>query len=254
MESLLSRYLAGAYEQVWDELVSMGEDVRQEPGYTQARAVAQETARRVRSNCERLIPRMEQWGWQFFDRHSEQRDPASPWQKVARLHAPASPVVLDEIERRAGPLPLVLRVFYEVVGGINFIGTPFKRPGWPRSEELDPLFIAPVELAVSESARATPDESHDSMGHSLFVAPDFLMKYGIAGVGSLFIPTPSLAIDAPLIFEGQVLTTEDGQPLTLVRYLRLALRGGGFLVQLASSGAQIPPDDLDFLTADLLPF
>jgi hypothetical protein len=253
MERLLSRYLAGAYEQVWEELLSMGEDVRREPWYTEARAVAQETSRRVRHNCELLIPRLEQLGWRFFDAQPELRNPRAPWQRVARLCPPASPVVLNEIERRFGPLPLVLRVFYEVVGGINLIGAPFQRPGWPEIEDgLDPLFIAPVEQAAEMMEEDTSDGSHDPMGHSIFVAPDFLFKYGIGGVGSLSLAISSLAVDAPLIVEDGPLMAYD-QPLTLVRYLRYAMQGGGFLAFLDWERAEIPQDDLAFLTAHLLP-
>ncbi len=78
MERLLSRYLAGAYEQVWEELLCIGEDGRREPWFTEARTVAQETSRRVRHNCELLIARLEQLGWRFFDAHPELRSPALP--------------------------------------------------------------------------------------------------------------------------------------------------------------------------------
>lgn len=253
MERLLSRYLAGAYEQVWEELLSMGEDVRREPWSTEARTVAQETSRCVRHNCELLIARLEQLGWRFFDAHPELRSPYAPWQGVARLCSPASLGMLNEIEQQFGPLPLMLRVFHEVVGGINLIGVPFQRPRWPGIEDgLDPLFIAPVELAASMRGEESSNGSHDPVGHSLFVAPDFLFKYGIAGVGSLSLALPSLAVDAPLMFEGAPLMA-DNQPLTLVRYLRYALQGGGFLAFLNWEQAKTPQDDLAFLTAHLLP-
>jgi len=51
----LERYRTGEYAQVWDDLQSLGETMREEPHYTQAREVAAETMRRVRRNCERLI-------------------------------------------------------------------------------------------------------------------------------------------------------------------------------------------------------
>lgn len=61
----LERYLAGEYEQVWTELVALGEQVRAEPLYADAWAVACETMRRVRANIERLIPRLVKVGFIF---------------------------------------------------------------------------------------------------------------------------------------------------------------------------------------------
>jgi hypothetical protein len=159
--------------------------------------------------------------------------------------------VLNKIERQFGPLPLVLRVFYEVVGGINLIGAPFQHPGWPGIEDgLDPLFIAPIELAASMREEESPHGGHGPVGQRFFVAPDFLFKYGIGGVGSLSLALPSFAVDAPLMFEGAPLMADD-QPLTLVRYLRSTLQGGGFLTFWEQ--AKIPQDDLAFLTAHFLP-
>lgn len=54
----LERYVSGEYEQVWDELVTLGAAVRQDPVYTDALAVARETMRRARANIDRLIPRL----------------------------------------------------------------------------------------------------------------------------------------------------------------------------------------------------
>jgi len=61
----LERYLTGEHEQVWAELVAMGERVRAEPIYSDAWAVACETMRRVRLNIERLIPRLVRMGFVF---------------------------------------------------------------------------------------------------------------------------------------------------------------------------------------------
>jgi hypothetical protein len=61
----LERYLAGEHEPVWDALVALGEQVRAEPVYSDALAVARETMRRVRFNIEHLIPRLLAVGYQF---------------------------------------------------------------------------------------------------------------------------------------------------------------------------------------------
>jgi hypothetical protein len=63
--SYLERYLASEHEQVWAELVALGEAVRDEPVYSDALAVARETMRRVRWNIETLIPCLIAIGYQF---------------------------------------------------------------------------------------------------------------------------------------------------------------------------------------------
>jgi 3-oxoacyl-ACP reductase-like protein len=63
--SYLDRYLSGEHEQVWAELVAVGEQVRKEPLYSDAWAVARETMRRVRLNIEQLIPRLVQVDFVF---------------------------------------------------------------------------------------------------------------------------------------------------------------------------------------------
>lgn len=65
MASFLSRYVQGEYEQVWAELLALGERVREEPLYSDALAVARETMRRVRYNIELLVPRLKDIGYQF---------------------------------------------------------------------------------------------------------------------------------------------------------------------------------------------
>jgi hypothetical protein len=88
---------------------------------------------------------------------------------------------------------------------------------------------------------------------SVEVAPDFLVKYFISGVGSLYVELPGTRADAPILFEGEPVSVQ-GRQLTLVRYLRYAMRGGGFLGFMPGSiKSTTPVDDLVFLTRDLLP-
>jgi hypothetical protein len=90
-------------------------------------------------------------------------------------------------------------------------------------------------------------------GSRLLVSPDSLAKYFIRGVGHQYVQLPERRADAPILFEGAPLYLGDRR-MTLVRYLRLALRGGGFL-NFAPGSAWIarPLDDLVLLTRDLLP-
>ena len=61
----LERYTSGEFEDVWKQLQVLGSAVREEPNYSQARQVAEETMRRVRRNCERIVARLRTLGYAF---------------------------------------------------------------------------------------------------------------------------------------------------------------------------------------------
>src|SRR3954451_12374215 len=68
MSTFYDRYQAGEHEQVWSELIALGDAVRHEPVYADAVAVARETMRRAQSNIETLIDRLHALGCQFDTR------------------------------------------------------------------------------------------------------------------------------------------------------------------------------------------
>ena len=244
--SLLERYVNGECEQVWDELYALGSAVRRLDHFDDATAVARETMRRVRANCQTLIPRLESLGWRFGYDWATDVDEENIARTAVLLGDPMPPPVLDELERRFGVMPLALRAFYEVVGEVNFVGTPFRRPEWPTPEDgLDPLYVAGASEIV-EGQRG-PGSGSAPLG------PDSLAKYLISGVGDQYFELPERRSDAPVLLEGGPLYV-GSQRMTLVRYLRYTLRGGGFLnFSPGSAWTGRPLDDLAFLTRDLLP-
>ncbi len=244
--SLFERYLNGDCEQVWDDLYTLGPDIRRLDHVDDAFAVAHETMRRVRTNCQTLIARLDSLGWRFGYDWATDVDEDDLAATAALLGDPLPPPVLDEFERRFGLMPLAFRAFYEVVGEVNFVGTPFQRSDWPSPVDgLDPLYVAP--------ASDITDSQHPTGNARLRVSPDSLAKYFIRGVGYQYVQLPDRRADAPLLLDGAPLYLGDRR-MTLVRYLRAALRGGGFL-NFAPGSAWIarPLDDLVFLTRDLLP-
>jgi hypothetical protein len=270
----LERYLAGEYEQVWDELLGLGAAVRTQPLYRDAHAVARETMRRVRHNIEALTPRLDAAGYQFgygwvrgHEFPSGPPDPrfSPPPANVARL--------LAELEARTGVLPLSLRAFYEVVGAVNFVGEP--PPAWPDwravPDGLDALYVYPVagtiedayawedeygELTEEEWSLPGPGEddpcdvrAYAALPHDCWlvpIAPDEWQKYDISGCGAYEIAVPNPAADARLLTERHC--------TTFVNYLRICMRWAGFpkLEQLAGDSAVI--SGLSALTSGLLPF
>jgi hypothetical protein len=63
--SYFEGHLAGEHEEVWAELVALGEAVRDASVYSDALAVARETMHRVRWNIETLAPRLRAVGYEF---------------------------------------------------------------------------------------------------------------------------------------------------------------------------------------------
>src|SRR5438105_15285448 len=111
MSSVIERYAHGQHEQAWDDLYALGSAVRRLDHFDDAMAVARETMRRVRANCELLIRRWEALGWRFGN--DTRAEP---------LGEPLPPPVLDHIERLYGTMPLALPAFYEVVAAVDFSG------------------------------------------------------------------------------------------------------------------------------------
>jgi hypothetical protein len=112
MASYLERYRQGECEQVWAELLALGGRVREPQFYAEAVSVAQETISRARANIESLVPRLTTLGYRF----------AHPNRVFVPTDAEFRSRVA-EIERRAGPLPLSLRAWCDVVGEVNFMGS-----------------------------------------------------------------------------------------------------------------------------------
>lgn len=209
----LERYLNGEFEQVWTELQLMGSAVRQEPQYSLARRVADETMRRVRLNCERLVDRLRTMGYVF----GVYPDGSTAYYSSGPLVPPAdsSRGDLSALEEAVGPLPISLVAFWEQVGSVDLVGM---HPEWLKG--LDPLVIYAPEAAVSELD--SMDDMLDSMGHfEGTLAPDELHKDNISGGEPYAVQLPDPGAD--------FLFRNEKHNLHFVPYLRFAiLRYGGF--------------------------
>ena len=238
---LYNRYVAGEHEQVWAELVALGEAVRLEPHAADALAVAYETMHRVKQNVITVAGRLKQLGYKFVapgergglfglrkpTEHEPHVEPnADSWQHIVELEKACG-----------GPIPLSLRAFYEVVGEVNFLG----RHGSISPEDSDvlsdPLVVSGIEEAIG-SVDAWDDE--DCL---IAFAPDALHKANISGGDPYMISVPAPFADVRV----------DGEPheVEFVQYLRLALARGGFP---GWENAKLQPPELERLRAGLLAF
>jgi hypothetical protein len=213
----LSRYRSGDHEAVWAELLALGPAIRDEPLYSEALAVAHETMSRARRNVATLIERLTAMGYHF----GRYPDGSSP----AFYSGPLSPpdpgikAQIDRLEAGIGSIPLSLRVWWEVVGTVDFIG---QHPDWP--ELSDPLVVYPPEAAEYEfdEWKAWREEVGPEEAGPFYapLAPDDLHKDNISGGGPYAILLPNPAIDARL--------EDEWHNTTFVNYLRICFRWGGF--------------------------
>ncbi len=112
MATFFERYQAGEYEQVWVDLVALGPQVYQEPYFSDAKAVANETMRRVRHNIELIVQRLKDLQFDFV--------------RPDAMISPPDPELignLDAFEQEIGPIPMSIRAWCEIVGSVDLMGT-----------------------------------------------------------------------------------------------------------------------------------
>jgi hypothetical protein len=250
MATLLERYIGGEHERVWAELVALGVQVHDDCIYADALSVARETMRRARHNLKLLVSRLDEVGYHLgYDwLREDERVFAERQPPVFALPKADVLARLSDLERLAGSLPLSLRAWYETVGAVNLVGAAPRQ--WRMQEELDPLFVYPIEAALAEYAEWkvdhlawAGDERNDPGPFRVPIAPDSLHKYNVSGGMWYHIVLPNPDMDAPLQAEHHA--------DMFVAYLRRCFRWGG--LPGLEAAPHVPPSTLAFLTRDLLP-
>ena len=242
MQSLYEMYQQGQYQKVYEELLSIQENIYTSNRYVDALAVTREIMRRVRLNIEQLIVRLKQVGYQFEEGLFEESTILERDRSIFRPPTPKTPETIRTLETFVGSLPLSVKCWYEEVGAVNFIGL---FPGNQRNDgpDLDPLYIEPLEslVQVVQNMRKVGVWEGET---ELILAPDAYHKYGYSGGGAYNVSFPCTRFDTLLINEGH--TT------TFINYLRMCLSSGGF------SGREIhksvSQEILLFLTKDFYSF
>lgn len=249
----MKRYERGQHAEVWRDLGALSvlgsSDVAAE-----AHAVARATMARVRRNAETLSETLAKRGFALDFPPGE--DAARATRSVGE---PVPAAVIAARLARWTPLPAALQAFWEIVGHLNFIGSPGDGAhAWPDAEQLDPLQIYSPFAVVHERddgrfaappiARASgaslesrlaamfapdepdqpEDEADDLDPDHIVITLDACMKMKVGGAGPIKART-GLTADAALLFEGAPLRDDAGRPgVTFVSYLRRGFACGGF--------------------------
>jgi hypothetical protein len=174
----------------------------------------------------------------------------APRDEAVRAHVPPEPQVRKQLARleklAGGPLPLSLRVFYEVVGSVDWIG---RHPSIaPDKDSIcpDPLVVFPLDDALEERELRMQDEEGDREDDQVVItiAPDDLHKADTSGGEPYEIAVPDPRADGELLNERH--------RLFFVDYLRLCFRFGGFPgYEGIDRGV---PAEIEILRKDLLAF
>jgi len=250
----LDRYLAGDSLGVWTELLTLGPAVRSSTSAEDAYAVARETMQRVRRNLDVIHARLLQLGYRFQEPEAAVVPPPT-----------ATGALLKEIERLLGPLPLSLRVFYEVVGSVDLRQSldQITRKAWPeraREPELsqlgdnDPLQVFPIQDLHKQACRRHTVAGDTPPRLYFCWAVDEYHKSHYSGGENYHVWLPDPAADFRI--EGMYEIDE-----YFVEYLRATFAFGGFRGYVET----LPDDDqrcrkvapplqiIQPLAADLLP-
>ncbi len=233
---------------MWAELVSRGAAVRVEPLSSQARAVADAMMQRARHNINLLVPRLQHLGYRFV----------AP-ERVWIPPDPATLGALDDLERDYGPMPLVLRVWFEVVGSVNFMGAHPRLSSnadldWGGSEQIDGDPLVVESLFLTELGPRPYMKAGDDEVYEFGFAPDVAFKAHESGGGPVSLLVPNLAFDGPLIDPGERWTGT-----FFVHHLQTCFEWGGFPGLRGNwypgqeSAAAASQAELDYLRQDLLP-
>lgn len=216
MANYLKRYKAGEHQEIWKELLSLGDLIRQPPLYSEASAVALETMSRVRQNVEILIPRLEQLGFEFGVYPD---GVLIPYYQGTHVLPPENIIEqINRLEKIIGTIPLSLRAFWETVGSVDFISYHLERG----SDDLDPLVVSSIDgvLDEYEQWQEDRDENDEPSFFTLSIAPDALHKDNVSGGLPYQMAVPNTAIDGIFLNEPN--------ETTFVEYLRICFSRGGF--------------------------
>jgi hypothetical protein len=240
------RYSNGDCAAVWAELVALGSSVRHADLFADAHSVAQATMERVAGNIDILVGRLGADGYEFGV--YPDGTPSSASFGFVRPDA-SSRRHLEELENAAGPIPISLRTFWEVVGSVSLIGRS-PRKDWP--EYTDPLYIDSPLLGIDDCRDWEGNDGWcETESFLCTLAPDVFHKDRVSGGAPYGVRLPDPNADAVLRWEWH--------DVHFIQYLRIAiLEWGGFPglspSNPARGGTSRPPDFLYELKRDLLKF
>jgi hypothetical protein len=222
--TLLQRYIAGEYDQVYTEILALSEEAFVAPLADEIHQVLFEMFARVVHNLQIIHDALVARGYRFTTeiKYNMDRPLHSPLPETDRMLGE-----LDACVDPFGHVPIVLKYFYAVVGGVNFEWDRelSERPFWP---EADPIQIGSLDDMLrymsgedwAEDMQQYVDD--EEFGCAFFeLSADALTKDNISGG-----PAYSLEIIPERGFDGRFLNEQ--HDTNFVGYLRICIDNCGF--------------------------
>jgi hypothetical protein len=203
-----AEYLGGAHVATWSAMVAEGSGVEADGAmHREARAVSDETMRRVRADLEMIVAALVADGYDFA-------------QGDAALAVPAGDASeqLDAAEALIGPIPVSLRSWIEHVGSVDLAGTP---PGWELHYSDAIMIHATAASLVQEYEDRMSMERIEPWVRDGFpypMSPDYFHKANESGGKPYSIWLPDPEADADWL-------GDDMHETTFVGYLRSSILG-----------------------------
>jgi hypothetical protein len=222
--TLYDRYINGENEKVYEEIYALGSAAFLPSNLPDIEKVLTETFQRVDYNLAIIYNELKQINYLF------KTDPNYNFEKPLHKSLPDTTVLLEQLEKTVSPygfIPLSLKLFYKIVGGVNFVWD------YDTNEDFmwdmaDPIQIASldsvVEVVTEEGWQEDIQQYVDDKNFGfafLDVAADDLHKDNISGEPAYAIQiTNHRSIDSNFLNEPN--------NTTFINYLRICFQYCGF--------------------------
>jgi len=216
--TLLEKYKNGEMKEVYAEIQKMGQDAFMPENFPEVEAVLIETFERVAYNLEVIYSELKNINYVFYDRPYHK--PLPNTDKLLKK--------LDKAVKDFGFVPLSLKYFYKIVGGVDFAWNYNKEKIVPW-ELADPIQISSLDELVSyvtdedwkEDILDYIDDEEDYGYAFLELSADELHKDNISG-GSPY----SLKIEEEPTVDSDFV--DEPHNTTFIDYLRICFDYCGF--------------------------
>ncbi len=222
--TLYERYINGQTEQVYKDIYALGQDAFLPTYLPDIEKVLRETFERVAYNFEIIYSELKQLNYLFKSepKYNFERPLNKPLHDTSILLER-----LDNIVRPFGFVPLSLKFFYKIVGGVNFVWD-YETNGNFMWEMADPIQIASLDAVVEtvtdewwkEDIQKYIDD--ENLGNAfLDLAADYLHKDNVSGGQAYAMQiTNEPSIDSNFMNEPN--------DTTFINYLRICFQYCGF--------------------------
>jgi len=217
MNKYLIRYKNGEQNQVCLDLIKLGNLIFEEPYYSDSIEVIVEIMERIKFNIEILVNELTNINYHFgyFE------DGETLLGNDIRIIEPPSidiDLKINSIEEQFGSIPLSLKYFWKIIGGVNLMGY---HNNWPADILYDSLNVESLDLILKYELEIIEDDSFTNEESYLIpISPDDYHKARISGGSPYEIRIPNKCFD--VILENEKHNTY------FIDYLRIALKWGGF--------------------------